>query len=314
MTDQQAKVLHYYQATGSDYKRFWFSPKDLAIHFGYYDASIRSHSSSLLKMNEVLAEIGHINIRDRVLDAGCGYGGSSFWLAENKGCEIIGISLVSEQVQEAKHVARQRHLEHLVSFEQMDFCATAFPDASFDVVWFLESAVHAPHKDALLAEAYRLLRPAGRLLVAEYMLCEQVSQEEYQQLVPWLDGWAMASLLSVSEYHRLLSEAGFGAVKCQDITEHVRLSINRLGKLRLPTLPTAQVIAWMLPGLCLLGYSKIRLANIKAGICQNKALRQGLWRYVILCATKESVQDAREGQITPRDATASAAILKQNAI
>src|ERR1700716_15539 len=68
MTDQQAKVLHYYQATGSDYKRFWLGPKDLAMHFGYYDASIRSHAASLLKMNEVLAETVHLSPRDRVLD------------------------------------------------------------------------------------------------------------------------------------------------------------------------------------------------------------------------------------------------------
>ncbi len=43
------KVIAYYQATGGDYQRFWMSPNSLAMHFGYYDDSVRTHDASLLK-------------------------------------------------------------------------------------------------------------------------------------------------------------------------------------------------------------------------------------------------------------------------
>ncbi len=52
---QVAKVLHYYDQTRNEYRLFWMSRKSLAMHFGYYDETVRTHQASLLKMNEVLA-------------------------------------------------------------------------------------------------------------------------------------------------------------------------------------------------------------------------------------------------------------------
>jgi tocopherol O-methyltransferase len=291
-TDQHARVIQYYESTQGDYKRFWLSKRDWAIHFGYYDAHVRSHPESLLRMNAVLAQHAQIGMHDRVLDAGCGYGGSSLWLAEQIGCKVVGISVVPSQVQQAREIAHQRGLSHLVGFEAMDFCATTFPDSSFDVAWFLESAVHAQQKDAVITEAGRLLRPGGRLVIAEYMLREHLTQEEYQQFSAWLSGWAMPGLLEVDAYRHLLKHAGFRVEICQDITEYVRPSIEHLGKLRLPTLPWARVITWVGKGLSRLRlYSKDRLDNVEAGICMSKLLRQGMWRYVLLCAIKEQRSD-----------------------
>src|SRR5262245_32694962 len=75
------KVLHYFHKTRNDYRLFWMSRKSLAMHFGYYDETVRTHEASLLKMNEVLASYAQITAHTHVLDAGCGYGGSALWLA-----------------------------------------------------------------------------------------------------------------------------------------------------------------------------------------------------------------------------------------
>jgi tocopherol O-methyltransferase len=75
-TSQESKVIAYYEATGVHYRRYWFSRTTLAMHFGYYDGSVKSHEAALLKTNEVLADIASIVGGERVLDAGCGYGGS----------------------------------------------------------------------------------------------------------------------------------------------------------------------------------------------------------------------------------------------
>src|SRR5690348_5456137 len=144
MSKQQGrKVVEYFEAAGTDYRRFWFSLEDLAMHFGYYDPSVRTHRVSLLKMNEVLADYAPVLPGDRVLDAGCGYGGSAIWLAKNKGCQVVGITLVAEQATAASGFASHHGVEERVSFVQMDYTATTFPDASFDVVWALESLVHS---------------------------------------------------------------------------------------------------------------------------------------------------------------------------
>lgn len=286
---QTARVIHYFDSTAGEYKQFWMGPDDLAMHFGYYDASVKSHNASLLKMNEVLAGYAGVAAQHHVLDAGCGYGGSAIWLAQHVGCSVLGITLVPAQVQEARLHAIRRQVADKVHFEQMDFTDTSLPDGSFDVVWAVESIVHTARKREFLQEASRLLKRGGCVLIAEYVLREDppLSEAERASLSPWLDGWAMPHLCTRSEYADLLEDCGFSASEAYNLTEHVKPSVSRLGKLRLPTLPTAQIVAIVGRGLCALKLvSQVRVHNIEAGVCQSKALRLGQWSYLVLVARK----------------------------
>ncbi len=74
-------VLRYYNETRWDYKHLWQSDKTLAIHFGYYDEQATTHRKAVERMNGALAAAAAINSSDLVLDAGCGMGGSTIWLA-----------------------------------------------------------------------------------------------------------------------------------------------------------------------------------------------------------------------------------------
>ncbi|GHO51286.1 class I SAM-dependent methyltransferase [Ktedonospora formicarum] len=290
---QIEKVVHYYTIAARDYKQFWTGPEDLAMHFGYYDDTkgISTHEEALLHMNNILAGYAHITPEDRVLDAGCGYGGSSLWLAGNVGCQVTGITLVQEQVQEAQAAAQRRQLEHRTQFECMDFAHTTFADATFDVIWTLESLVHAEHKRDFLREAFRLLRPGGRLLISEYMLREDppLSSEQQASLTPWLTGWVMPNLLTPDEYTSMMREEGFGAIQVRNLTEWTRLSISRLGKTGLPVLPAASLAIVLTRILSLFRlFRKERVHNFEAGVCMNQALRKGLWQYIVIIAQKPS--------------------------
>src|SRR5713226_5729278 len=55
MTTQLARVTQYFTKTKLDYELFWTGDRDLALHHGYYDATARTHSAALIRMNEVLA-------------------------------------------------------------------------------------------------------------------------------------------------------------------------------------------------------------------------------------------------------------------
>lgn len=281
-TTQIDKVKRYYDSTVIDYKTVWTGSKDLAMHLGYFGDGVKGHEDSLMKMNEVLAKLASISKNDRVLDAGCGYGGSAIWLAKNIGCEVVGVTVVPYQVREAEKFAKKYDLSDKVSFKTEDYAHTSFPSNSFTVVWGLESIVHAESKKDFVNESYRLLKTEGRVLISEYMLQEGLSLSDGDRKViePWLKGWVMPNLLTPGEYESLLDSAGFKNIKIHDLTENVRQSLRRLERLSSFGLPFANLL------------HKFRIisvehyGNVEASVAQSKALKMGLWRYIVITADK----------------------------
>src|SRR5215212_516654 len=145
---QRDAVIAYYDQTWLDYRLFWLNRRTLSVHFGYTDATTRGHADALLNMNRVLADRAGIQPGARVLDAGCGVGGSSIWLAQARQATVVGITPVASQVARARGFATAHKLGDRVAFEQADYTNTPFSDASFDVVWALESVCHASDKAA----------------------------------------------------------------------------------------------------------------------------------------------------------------------
>ncbi len=281
MTTQIDKVNKYYNSTVIDYKILWTGSKDLAMHFGYFDDGVKSHQESLIKMNEVLAKFAGIRKDDRVLDAGCGYGGTAMWLAQNVGCEVVGLTVVPYQVRKAQKVAADRGISNKASFHLQDYAHTSFPDSSFSVVWGLESIVHAENKKDFIKEAYRLLKKGGRLLIAEYTLRDTPSLTDAEEgiIAPWLKGWAMPDLQTAKEYQTLLDNVGFKNIKTHNITQRVQKSIYRLDKLQV-LVP----IAKFLTRIKLM--SPEHYGNVAGGTAQSKALKMGLWQYTVIVAEK----------------------------
>jgi tocopherol O-methyltransferase len=103
-------IVAYYDETWLDYRLLWLNGRNLSVHFGYADATTRGHADALLNMNRILADRAAIRPGERVLDAGCGVGGSSLWLARERGAEVVGITPVASQVTRARRFADQRGL------------------------------------------------------------------------------------------------------------------------------------------------------------------------------------------------------------
>ena len=274
------RIRDYYDETWLDYRMLWLNPQNKAIHFGYWDERTRSHGESLLNMNRVLAS--HIGVRkgQRVLDAGCGIGGSSIWLAQTYGVEVVGITPVSSQVERARRYAQKQGIADQVSFEQQDYTHTTFPQASFDVIWGMESLCHAPDKQLVLAEARRLLRPGGRLGIVEYMRTNRPLAEIDEALLhSWLSGWAIPDISTSHEWLDWAQELGFHDVQLADITSNVRPSLRRLYRLAILTWPGAVTLYAL--GL----RSKTQHGNMRGAFDQHYSLKRSLWFYALLTAT-----------------------------
>ncbi len=281
-----SRIRAYYDETWLDYRMFWLNPRNRAIHFGYWDKHTRSHSESLLNMNRVLASHTGIRSGQRILDAGCGIGGSAIWLAKTYDVEVVGITPVASQVARARRYAQEQGLAGRVSFEQQDYSHTTFPQASFDVIWVMESLCHAPDKRLVLAEARRLLRPGGRLGIVEYMRTSRPHAAADETLLhSWLSGWAIPDLATSREFLEWTQALGFQDVQLADITPNVRPSLRRLYRLAMLTWPGA----FILHALRL--RSETQHGNTRGAFDQYHALQRGLWFYALLTATAVQERD-----------------------
>ena len=276
-------IARYYDVSEIHYRRFWNLEKSSSLHFGYWDAYTKNFHEALLNINKILSGRAAIKENDRVLDAGCGIGGSSIWLAANRNCTVTGISLSAKQISRARQLAKKEGFEALVNFEQNDFTATGYPDASFDIVWAIESVCHAADKKLFTDEAFRLLKKGGRLIMADFFKKEGLAGEEALLIQRFANGWAVDDFATIEMYEQQLTASGLTNINIQDITPAIKPSAKRLYR------------AWF-PGAAL-GFlyrlfhrkaTEFGKKNVNAARLQYKCLKKDLWQYYIVLATKSS--------------------------
>ena len=275
------KIIQYYKDTENAYKDSWDLKNSLAIHYGYWDEAVKTFPQSLLRMNEVMMETAGIHSTDKVLDAGCGVGGSSIFMATALGCTVTGITLSERQVEQAKANAKQKGVEGLVDFKVMNYCATDFPDASFDVVWGCESICYADSKEQFIKEAFRLLKPGGRLVVADGFVTD-LSNNDNPIIRQWLDGWQVNYLETPERFASFMKDTGFDDTSYRDISREASHSSRRLYKFYFLA---SLYLAWKK-----INFSKpateMQKKNIRACKFQYKGIKKGLWQYGLIVGKK----------------------------
>lgn len=279
--EQAAEVVRYYDQTWWDYRALWLNPRNPSMHFGYWDETTSDHHASTLRMNEVIAETADLGRGQRVLDAGCGVGGTSRWLANQRGCEVVGVTLSAEQVRRARRHAEEAGVADRCTFLQRDFRDLDLPEESFDVVWAQESVCHTPDKRAFLQEAFRVLRPGGQLVCADFYRTErEPSAEEARLLTEWLDGWAIPDLAKATAFCEWAADAGFVDATVRDLTPGVRPSLRRLHRLAVVLQPFAALLH------LLRLRSAVQHGNVLAARRQWQVHQRGLWLHGVVTATR----------------------------
>lgn len=280
-TEHTNDVVQYYNDTRKEFRLIWKSNASYGLHFGYYNETINNHSAAVLEINRKMADRIAITNKDIVLDAGCGIGGSSIYLAKHYGCRAIGLNITPWQVKKARELARKNKVEDSTEFRLESFAESKLEDGSVTVFWGHEAIVHAEDKQAVLKEAYRLLKPGGRLIIVEYMLKEEKFTSEEQTLIRrLLDGWSMPNLLRKSEYASFAKKAGFENIQFENWTEPAMPSFDRLdryARLSRKWSKFLKAIHFVNDG---------ELANLDGTEALLRSLRAELWTYEVMTATK----------------------------
>lgn len=280
MGTDSSQVAAYYDYTLPFYEHFWHGDTD-ALHYGFADATTRTFRDELLNTNRFLADAAAITDADRVLDAGCGIGGSATWLATHRRASVLGITLSDRQLARARRSAASRRLEGRVRFELRNVLDTGFDDESFDVVWALESACYLGHSLAFAREAHRLLRPGGRVVVGDgFLRREPVTADERRWYREFNEGLVLPGLTRFDEFPRTLSEAGFSGIRTYDTTSAVLPSAERM----LRRCTVGHRVAQLTEAVGLT--PSLLTKNNLAGIAQYHLIEAGIAMYGVVSARK----------------------------
>lgn len=270
-------VAGYYNQTQNHYERWWNLRNSMSLHYGIWFENTSSLSEALKNTNSTLSDLVNIKPGDVVLDAGCGVGGSCIYLAQ-KGAIVHGVTLSGKQVETARNNAKKHGLDSRVHFLQMDFTETTFPAHYFDIIWACESLSSVSDKLLFLKEASRLLKPQGRIVIADFYRSDS---HESPLLSKWSESWAMAELVTFASLKKTFESNGYIISKEQDFTSEIQKTSKRMYRASL-------VGQWPSRLYNLLFQSAYYARNhYKSGLIQYQALKQKLWKYHVMLAEKK---------------------------
>jgi ubiquinone/menaquinone biosynthesis C-methylase UbiE len=139
----------------------------------------------------------------------------------------MGISLSERQIRKAIELSAQNNVSEKNKFMVMNYSATTFPDKSFDVIWGCERICYAEDKELFVKEAFRLLRPGGRLIVADGFVSD-FKNNDHPLIKKCFNGWQVNYLESPQRFQQYMKSAGFENIRYRNISTFTRHSSKRL--------------------------------------------------------------------------------------
>ncbi|WP_394620635.1 methyltransferase domain-containing protein [Lentzea sp. JNUCC 0626] len=217
-------VADVYDGIGQIYDAAW-GPNH---HYGYWDddADQASIEAATDRLTDMMIDGLRWRAGQRVLDVGCGIGHPALRLVRRSGVDVVGISVSHVQVARANALAVGAGLADRATFQFIDAMDMPFPDDSFDSAWAFESMWHMPDRAQVLSEISRVVRPGGRLAIADVIERGPVSPQGREVLDHISANYAVNSLGTIEEYREALAATGFVDVELRDLTAHCNRTLT----------------------------------------------------------------------------------------
>jgi geranyl diphosphate 2-C-methyltransferase len=165
----------------------------------------------------LLDHFGDISPADRLLDAGCGRGGTSFMAHQRFGCQTDGVSISEQQVEFANDQARQRGVADKVRFHFRNMLDTGFETGSHRGIWNNESTMYVDLFQ-LFGEFSRLLEYGGRYVCITG--CYNDVTGGRSKAVSRIDEHYICNIHPRSDYFKALAANNLVPIDVIDLTSH----------------------------------------------------------------------------------------------
>jgi tocopherol O-methyltransferase len=213
----KSEIRFHYDLSTVFYRLLW-GPH---IHHGLWHAD-EAPDVAQRQLIDAMASRAAIREGEKVVDVGCGMGGSSVHLAKEYGADVTGITISPVQRLWAGVGARLRGVGGRTRFLRADAERIDFPAGSFDVLWSVECTEHLFDKAAFFRKAVRWLKPGGRLAICAWLAGDEPLDEAARRRVfDVCEGFLCPSLGTRADYESWFTAAGLTPRSFDDWTERV---------------------------------------------------------------------------------------------
>jgi microcystin synthetase protein McyJ len=228
----------YYEYLGDDVvegERGGFADpeKPLWLNLGYWE-SARYYPDAARALATLLAETAQLGPNDELLDVGFGFAEQDiFWVQHYDVKRITGVNITAMQVERARERVRDRQLDDRIDLKVGSATELPFDAGSFDKVTALECAHHFDTREQFFKEAFRVLRPGGRLATADGLPIpgrKPLNFVNKMALRRWC--YPLANFYDRDQYREKLMSIGFTNVTYRSIRQYVFPACLKYSELR----------------------------------------------------------------------------------
>lgn len=223
-------VLEYYDTCWVSRFETGHNPQSLAMHMGYFQQEAISNDAAKINMNKYIVQCLQLpqistSTAFNMIDAGCGVGGTSIYIAQQfPFAQISAVNISASQLAFFEKKINALQLTN-IQLVRADYCNTALSSNTYDALIAIESLCHADDKEAFFHEAFRLLKPGGKLLILDYLQASNILKADVKSdLELFQKGWAVPQYLFQPEY--LLEKAGFKNFTIHNITDSIKPGVE----------------------------------------------------------------------------------------